>query len=94
MRLRGQGQQQQQQGALSDEDFLAFFYNELTVSNFKDKIKTEADALRYCQLSGILPTRASPPPYCPNHPNIAMKIVNEQNRNKLGFRYVCSLKPA
>jgi hypothetical protein len=23
-----------------------------------------------------------------------MIIVNEQNRNKLGFRYVCSLKPA
>jgi len=23
-----------------------------------------------------------------------MKIVNEQNRNKLGFRYVCSLKHA
>jgi hypothetical protein len=52
-----------QQGALSDQDFLAFFYNELTVSNFKDRIKTKADALRYCQLSGILPTRATPPPY-------------------------------
>ncbi len=59
-----------QQGALSDQDFLAFFYNELKVSNFKDRIKTGADALRYCQLSGILPTRATPsllsksPEYC------------------------------
>ncbi len=57
---------------MQSQDFLTFFYNELTVSNFKDRIKTEADALRYCQLSGIWPTRASPPPYCPNHPNIAM----------------------
>jgi hypothetical protein len=67
IRLRGQGQQQ---GAQSDQDFLASFYNEITVSNFKDRIKTETDALRYCQLSGILPTRATPsllsksPEYC------------------------------
>jgi hypothetical protein len=61
IRLRGQGQQQgQQQGVLLHQGFLAFFYNELTVSNFKDRIKTEADALRYCQLSGILSTRATP----------------------------------
>jgi hypothetical protein len=95
MRLRGQqGQQGQQQNELSDQEFLNLFYNKLTISNFKDKIKTEADALRYCQASGILPTRNTPPPYCPKHPNIAMKILNEQNRNQLGFRYVCSLKPA
>jgi hypothetical protein len=59
MRLRRQ-QQGQQQRALSDQEFLDFFYTKLTVSNFKDRIKTEADALKYCQLSGILPTRDSP----------------------------------
>ncbi len=59
MRLRGQ-QQGQQQRALSEQEFLDFFYTKLNVSNFKDRIKTEADALRYCQLSGILPTRDSP----------------------------------
>jgi len=58
--LRIRGQQGQQQNALSDQEFLDLFYNKLTISNFKDKIKTEADALRYCQASGILPTRNNP----------------------------------
>jgi len=95
MRLRGQqGKQSQKQSGLSNEEFLELFYNKLTISNFKDKIETEADALRYCRVSGLLPTRNTLPPYCLEHPNIVMKIFNEQNRNQLGFRYVCILKPA
>jgi hypothetical protein len=59
MRLREQ--QGLQQGGLSDQESLRLFYNKLTVSNLKDKIKTEADALRYCQASGILSTKNTTP---------------------------------
>ncbi len=52
MRLRGH-----QQRALSDHEFLDIFYTKLTVSNFKDRIKTKAGALRYYQLSGQVRVR-------------------------------------
>jgi hypothetical protein len=55
---------------LTNPQFLDNFYNELNISNFKDKIKSEADAIMYCQLTGISPTRLSIGPNCPVHQNM------------------------
>jgi hypothetical protein len=61
-RSRGEGM-----ASLNDQQFLDFFYNELTLSNFKNIIKSESDAIRYCTLAGILPSIDSPHPHCPTH---------------------------
>jgi hypothetical protein len=74
---------------LNDQQFLDFFYNELTLSNFKNIIKSESDAIRYCTLAGILPSIDSQPPHCPTHINSIMK-TSKCIKNKLGFCYVCT----
>jgi hypothetical protein len=57
----------------NDQQFLRNFFEELTLSEFNSKITSE-DAIRYCQLSGLLPSRNSPVPNCPNHINTVCNI--------------------
>jgi hypothetical protein len=88
--VRG-GRGQQMPEAPNDQQFLRNFYEELTLSNFNSKITSEEDAIRYCQLSGLLPSRNSPAPNCPTHTNTVCNISTDRTR-KLGFSYVCSLQ--
>jgi len=75
-------------GLDGDQEFLANFYRDLTLSNFKLKIQNEADALRYCQLTGILPRRTDNPPFCSIHINTQCHVKTD-NARKCGFRYFC-----
>ncbi len=77
--------------ANDDQHFLDNFYDELTLSNFNHKIRTEDDAIKCCQLSGLLPIRVSPPPHCPEHRNTLCKLIGDRTK-RLGFSYVCSLQ--
>jgi hypothetical protein len=88
--VRG-GRGQQMPAPPNDQQFLSKFYEELTLSNFNSKITSEEDAIRYCQLSGLLPSRNSPAPNCPNHINTVCNIYTDRTK-KLGFSYVCSLQ--
>ena len=70
----------------SDADFLARVLDNMAISNFKLKIRNEQEAIRFCEIMKIIPTKQITAPFC--HVDQDVRMEPETKSSKLGWHYV------
>lgn len=66
----------------SDADFLARVLDNMAISNFKLKIRNEQEAIRFCEIMKIIPTKQITAPFC--HVDQDVRMEPETKSSKLG----------